>query len=383
MFDVERLRRQRDELIGELTVTCEIAGARTIGDDKILSLADWNLSSADSRWRRAKHLAERSQAEDIDWGSLLEELAQRVIAAERRGSPAKPLTLYESKGAEHEFDVDGWRILKDHPTIAFGDGGSAKSYLALYLAGRLVQQGQQVLYVDWELSGSEHRDRLERMFSAPVPTVHYMACDKPIVSESDRIFREARRLSIDYMIFDSIAFATAGPPEAAEHATAYFRVVRQIGVGSLHLAHVNKSENGDQKPFGSTFWHNAARSTWFMKAAELQNDGAPLSVGLYNRKNNCGRLYKGIAFDLQFGDTFTRITRSNLADNPELAVKLPIWQRMMNELRRGPKNIAFLAEDLDTKPETIQKNVKRRPDMFVVQPGIDGSRVALVERRIG
>lgn len=379
MFDVERLRRQREELIGELTVTCDLAGASTV--DGVLSLADFNLSSADARWRRAQHLAQRSNAPDIDWSGFLEELAQRILAAERSGSPARPLQFYETKTADREHDIDGWRLLKDHPTIAFGDGGSAKSYLALYVAGKLVQQGQVVLYVDWELSGVEHRDRLERMFPSPAPIVHYMACDKPITVESDRIIRECRRLSVDYVVFDSIAFATGGPPEAAEHATAYFRVVRQIGVGSLHLAHINRSENGDQKPFGSTFWHNAARSTWFIKAAEMREEDSPLTVGLYNRKNNCGRLYKGIAFELTFGEDATNIRRTNLADNAELAVKLPIWQRMISELKRGPKSIANIAEDLETTKETIQKNIKRKPELFIVQPGIDGSRVALLERR--
>ncbi|MGE0706166.1 MAG: hypothetical protein AB7P22_19775, partial [Vicinamibacterales bacterium] len=63
---------------------------------------------------------------------------------------------------------------------------------------------------------------------------------------------------LDFAIYDSVAFACDGPPEAAEVAADYFRAVRSIGIGSLHVAHVSKAENADQRPFGSAFWHNGA-----------------------------------------------------------------------------------------------------------------------------
>jgi hypothetical protein len=255
-FDVDRLRRERHELVGELTVHCDVAGAKTIETEdgtRALSIADWNLSSADARWKRARLLADRSHAPDVDWAGLLEELAARTISAERVGTPSRPLHAFEKPGADAEYDIEGWRLLRDHAVIAFGDGGSSKSYLALYTAGRLTRAGVCVLYADWELAGGDHRDRLERMFGPSMPTVHYLRCDRPLVLEAERIGREVRRLSADYWIADSIAFATAGPPEAAEHATAYFRAVRQIGIGSLHLAHINRSENGDQKPSVAPF----------------------------------------------------------------------------------------------------------------------------------
>src|SRR5437867_1506097 len=53
---IDRLRRERQhELIGELTVRCDLAGARTI--DGILSAADFSLSSAPARQERARLLA--------------------------------------------------------------------------------------------------------------------------------------------------------------------------------------------------------------------------------------------------------------------------------------------------------------------------------------
>jgi hypothetical protein len=146
----------------------------------------------------------------------------------------------------------------------------------------------RVGYADWELSGEDHRERLDRLFGDDLPTIHYFRCDRPLIDEADRITREARRLSLEYLILDSAGFGTAGPPEAAEHALAYFRAVRQIGLGSHSLAHINKSETGDQKPFGSSFWHNSAAQR------SLPNNPACRSVshGRVSRARSagCGRL---------------------------------------------------------------------------------------------
>jgi hypothetical protein len=381
-FTVDRLRRERNELIGELSVKCDMAGARTV--DGFLSIADFNLSSAQARTTRAKILIERSEAPDIDWVGLLEELCQKTITAERSGSPSRLLHTFDRPGADVVHDVDGWPLLREHMTILFADGGGLKSYLALHAGGSLAQRGVQVLYVDWELGGPDHRDRLERLFGAEMPNVHYLRCDRPLVDEADRISREVRRLSIDYWIGDSVGFGTAGPPEGAEYALAYCRAVRQIGLGNLQLAHINRSETGDSKPFGSSFWHNSARATWFAKQASVAADGRRLTVGLFNRKSNLTRLSPAIGFEFWFDDKTTAVRRVDLAEVADLAVQLPVWQRVSYFLRSGPRTIAEIAEELEVDPDTVRKAVspKRGRATFVSVPAVDGkTRIALAERR--
>ena len=72
-FDLTRIRRDRNEFIGELLVRCTLAGARAV--EGVLSAADFNLSSLSARTTRAKFLAERAQTtpEQVDWTGLLEE----------------------------------------------------------------------------------------------------------------------------------------------------------------------------------------------------------------------------------------------------------------------------------------------------------------------
>src|SRR5262245_39325846 len=86
----------------------------------------------------------------------------------------------------------------------------------------------------------------------------------------------------------------------AEQAGIYFRAIRQIGIGSLNLAHVTKAENGDMKPFGSTFWHNGARSTFFVKVPEAEAGRDIKHVGLLNRKANLTAL-RDYGYQLAFG----------------------------------------------------------------------------------
>jgi hypothetical protein len=386
---VDRLHRDRQELVGELAVACDLPGAHVV--DGYLSIAQFNLSSATARTTRAKLLAERSEAPDLDWAGLVEELCVRTIAAERQGTPAKPLHTFERGDTSAVYDVDGWAWLKDQSQITFADGGGLKSYLALFGAGRLSQQGVRIGYADWELSGEAHRERLDRLFGAELPTIHYFRCDRPLIDEADRIVREARRLSLEYLILDSAGFGTAGPPEAAEHALAYFRAVRQIGLGSHSLAHINRSETGDQKPFGSSFWHNSARATWFAKLADATTDGQRLTVGLFNRKSNLSRLHPAVGFQFTFTETRTLVERVNLADVEDLAGRLPLWQRIQHLLTLGggvPRTYADLAEALDAKPDTVKKAVspsraRGGKSMFTLVTGSDGvPRVALAERRI-
>src|SRR4030095_3093537 len=105
------------------------------------------------------------------------------------------------------------------------------------------------------------------------------------VHRRGRIWRDEE---IGFTFYDSVAFACDGPPEAAEIAGRYFRAVREINCGSLHIAHVTKAENADQRPFGSAFWHNGARCTWNVQTAEPDSNGS-LRLALFNRKSNLGR----------------------------------------------------------------------------------------------
>ena len=114
----------------------------------------------------------------------------------------------------------------------------------------------------------------------------------------------------------------------------FARLERSAAV-SLHIAHVNRKEDNDKKPFGSTFWHNSARSTWFVQASEQAGDEKLLRLRFFNRKNNLGPLHSPVGFVVEFRDDQTIFQRAEVTDTPDLAAKMSIRQRMRHLLKHG------------------------------------------------
>lgn len=376
VFEVDFLRREAHQLKGELLVRCAIPGARTVDD--VLAVADMNLSSTQARERHAKYLAERSGAADFPWSDYVEEFAQRTIAAERQGKPAVMLRNVPRPEPGRAVEELGLVLRLRHPLILFGDGGSVKSTIALYLAGLLARRGFTVAYFDWELDEGEHRLNLEKLFGDAMPKLLYARCERALVHEAERLRRIVRQEGVDFAVYDSIAFACDGPPEAAEVAVRYHQAVRQINVGSLHVAHITKGEHGDQKPFGSAFWHNMARDTWNAKKAESAPHDPIANVALHHRKHNLSAQRPAVGLEINFAGDRTHVRKVDVGDVPELAAGLSIRQRMEIALRRGPLTLDSLADELEEKRDSVRKAASRHPATFTL---LDGGRVSLLETR--
>lgn len=365
-FDLTRLRHDEGATTGLLTVRVSFRGALTVGDG-IVSSADFNCCVLRTRKERAHHLADRTLTTEIDWFGLLETLCLRVLEAEDAGEPVVPLEQLPALAVVGaELTAGGLPLLARNPTIWFGDGGTGKSYLALYAALDLVQRGERVLYVDWEFSGEDHRQRLTQLAGpvAKLPTLWYLRADRPLPAEIERIRRIVGTHGITVLMCDSVGFGCTGSPEKSEAATTYFQALRLLGpLTSLHLAHVNKSEQGDQKPFGSAFWHHGARATWFLKRSDAEDQDA-FSIGFYHRKANTGRLRPAFGVRLRFMGTETQIRLVEL-DEPELTQRLPLWQRMRQALRDGAMTATALAESLDVPLNSVVQAAKRKDRLFL------------------
>lgn len=248
-FEVDRLRREHRELHGELSVRVNgsTPKAKTIRDG-LISIGDLNFSSVQARGTRAKLLAARSGANALDWEGFLESFVLQVIEAERTGKPAVVLAdVPHSDDDTETWDIESLPILQTLPMVIFGDGDSLKSYLSMWVAGSLANQGIPVLYCDWEFAVRPHRDRLERLFQPMPKNVFYVRCDKPLKDEIERLQRLIREHGCRYIICDSIMFALDGKADE-EQAGIYFRSVRQLGdIGSLHVAHTQKTEGETDK----------------------------------------------------------------------------------------------------------------------------------------
>ena len=374
-FGVDHMRRGRDgDLKGELTVTTSLPGAKTVADG-VLLWTSTNFSSQRVRASVAKACQERSGAQ-LDWVGALESLSIQVGRSEAAGTVAiKPLSDYALPPEDDAQDwvVHGLPLARDLPTIIYGPGGSGKSLVALSICQQLAERGIKCLYVDWEFEGAQHRKRLGQLAGDSIPTdlLHYVRCSSPLVVEVARIAAYVARLGIQYCCFDSIGYGAGGRPEEAEHATAYMRAVRQIGVGSLHLAHAVKSEEHQESsgPFGSVFWANSARSLWMIKRAP--GDGADdhtVEVALTHKKSNTGRLLAPLGLRLTFDARRTTIQNMDLASST-LSTSLPLWQRMRALVAAHAMTVEDIALELDAQPKSVARAVQR---MEIFRRGGDG-----------
>lgn len=359
-LEADFLRRDGGQLKAEVMVRCEMSGVPAI--DGILTVGDLNLSSTRTRSSFAKDLAAlaRSKAAgEVDWRSAIEEFALRILAAERNGEP--PVWLNEvcpPENSERLLYVDGFPLLKEHPEVIFGDGGTGKSLLALYFAGKLAAKGINVGLFDWELDAGEHRLRLGQLFAgSTLPKIRYVRCAHPFCREVERLRRVVKESDLDYVVFDSVGYACDGPPEGAEQTMRYFQALRTLGqIGSLHIAHIRGSEEGaDKRPYGSVFWRNSVRAAWNIKPACQETEDSRLQVALHHRKwNTTGRM-RSVGFELGFEPGRIAVSSLELGRVPDLAAQLTHRERVLLALRGGPLD----REELRAKLEDMKDNAFR------------------------
>jgi len=373
-FDYLRADARSGELKGQVTVTSGAPGS--IG---LLHRANLNLTSTQGRTAVVRQLATRAKDQGADWNALVEQACYLTIEAHRAGDPAILL-----KNAVRPPD-SGWLlppfVLGRLPTILFGDGGTAKSYLSL-AAAISIHSGQELLsikptaqvnvaYLDWEFDAWEHKDRMRRLVGDDMPALVYVPCVGPLRDQVDRLQRVIREHNIGFVVIDSVGMACEGPPEEAQSALGFFDALRSLQVGALCVAHVNRAGDTD-RPFGSTFWHNSARSTWYAKKQQ-EAAASTLTVGLFNRKSNTGPLSGPIGFTLAFDDHQTSIERTDVRDVPDLAGQVPLKYRISREIGGGALSVPELTRLLGESDTSIRKACERDTGkLFARIPGLDG-----------
>ena len=211
---------------------------------------------------------------------------------------------------------------------------------------------------------------MERLCGDEMPAIVYIPCSRPLADDVDRIRREVMRHGIGYLVVNSVGLACDGPPEAAEVAIRFFGALRELGLGSLLVAHVNRS--GDtERPFGSAFWHNGMRLTWYAKleAGHRRIDhGRPvLQEGQYGPEGRADGL----------PDRLGRAHRDRPGrTSPTSRTWPPTYPSSPGssyELRAGAKTIAEVASLLAIPVDTAKKTLSRHEGtVFVRIVGTDG-----------
>jgi len=362
--EIDDVRQKSDDWLGYITV-------RYISPGVLPHLfeGNHNLSALQGRTALAKHLA--SRVEGVDWPRFLEEACVLTVRAERQGEP------FIAVGSLAEDETRPFWLIEPVvrvglPTILFGDGGAGKSTTALMLASTVLSGypiadfrpawTAPVLYLDWETDREEINDTLRALregHGIDIPDIYYRRETAPLQQSVRQIRRFIDEHGVALAVIDSLGAACGGEPESAEVALRLFGAIRSLGCAALCVSHVTKlASNG--KPFGSVYFHNAARLTFELRRHQLPEESV-MHVGVYHQKANKGKRQREIGLRVDFGEDPASITytREEIpADATELVAAMPQAERIRLVLRQATESLT--ADDIASLSDVSVGNVRAR-----------------------
>lgn len=279
-------------------------------------------------------------------------------------------------------------------TILFGGGSAAKTFLAMSMAicvskgipfmGRATQQ-RKVMFVDYETGPEMFAFRVGRLLrglgydKTDGEGIYYWdGAGVPLLDCAEAVRHAAERHGCGLLVVDHAALACGTEPEKSEAALKVKRALARIKLPTLLVAHVTGdgeiNPNLVQRPFGSVFWSNLARRTWYVnRVQEQESDTA--EVGLYCRKNNDGRRPLDFALQLCFEAENGPITLvpADLRATPRLVQGQHIEERLWAALEE-PMTVAELKEITGLSESSIKHTLASHPRRFVNQTGPEGGR---------
>ena len=261
-------------------------------------------------------------------------------------------------------------------TSLYGDGGTGKSFIALFIAfsvargesfaGKKVEKGN-VLYVDAELDVEEQARRayaVARGLGLERPPEGLYYC-RPVHSLNDsNIIKELRRIKeeqgITLVIVDSLTLGAFGlDPNQAQDVIRLLKSLEPLGT-VLAIDHVRKPQRDDNmrefRAFGSVFKHNIGRSQ--IHAIALENGLLELSHGKSNFGAKQPPIYVALHFSKDESDReVARMETAQPGDGRLADTALPTIEKVFQAVARFKDGVSIdqLCKEL---PELERKTIK-------------------------
>lgn len=381
------IEQSRGGLSGELTIEHEFKEKPTISGIRI------NLTSQQARNTIAKRLNDANIIADLDWGWIVEQVCAETIKLHRQGEPIKELwTSEDIQPPEYLLEPI---LLKDLPTIIFGEKGVTKSTLALvfYIILTLPwddnplgliapNHSVKTAILDWELPGNIAQWNLKKLQHGvdipPLPLYH-RRCHSPLADDIETIQKYLVAIKAETVIIDSLGRAVGGElSKDTENINRFFTALDKLKVTSLILAQTSKDTKTKQRSiYGSTFFTYYARSIFELSKAE-SIDESELSVALFHRSANLTKLEKPMGFHFNFNENKTKITREAVSYS-EFLEKVNRQFQITELLKINPLATSEIMEALDIKrsnADVILKKLRDKEKIIKLGDGRWGLRTA-------
>lgn len=371
VLEFEHLRNSRSDLSAEVRVGTNLPGYGPL----LLGPKSLNILSERTQGQWASTLKTRCDVVK-DWDGILMEACQLVLLAHRAGEPS--VALGDIPRPEAGTWLINGLVLNRLPVILFGDGSAGKSLIALAIAesiqrgdraylGMLPSERANVMLLDWEYDGWEHAIR-SRAITGEGSTIRYRRMFGPLADQVEAIEKEIDEHNIRLLIIDSAAYACGGKPEDSEQTNRLFDALRALNIGSLIIAHETKGAGiigNHDKPFGSVYWHNGARATWFVQKQQDEQDlegKTVLHIGLFNKKTNQGRLMRPLGWQVQVKSNESgemlecSFSKVDVRDIEGLRETTSLRQQITRVTEQGRWTKRQIWEELNTLDHPVKEN---------------------------
>jgi hypothetical protein len=310
----------------------------------------------------------------------------------RNDPPKKPaIVRFSEMGAPEprRYLIDGL-IPEAHPTVLYGDGGVAKSMLALsaslavargtHWLGRTATQGG-VLFADFELDAQEQQRRVNQLtraegLSRPPENLLYMsALGYPTRAAFAAALDECKTRGVKLLVLDSLGPALQGDAEAARDVIGFYQNVlepfRAAGITVLIVDHQSKLQAGERyqnkRAFGSVFKGNLARSVIQVEARDRWEN--KLALRLRQTKHNFGTLADPFGVELGFSEEMVAVQHIELEASAMAEENtLNATDRVCHALKDGPAYPEDLVESTGLAVATVKKTLSQLRKTGAVEP---------------
>ncbi len=309
-------------------------------------------------------------------------VSQVSLSPNRGVTPVTPLRFAEMEPPGPREHLAQGLVPKGHTTTLFGDGGAAKSVLALS-AGTAISGGAEkwlgrkiqncpVLFADFELDADEQRRRAYQVARGvhldkpPHDLLYVSGLGRPVGEVLEGCLDVCAQEGVGLLIVDSLGIALQGDAESARDVIRfhheYLDPFRAAGVTLLVIDHQGKTQAGERyqnkRSFGSVYKENLARSVLQVEPGD-RGDGL-LTLKLRQTKHNFGPKAEPFGAKLTF--TEERITvDAHTLDATELAEEtvLNARDRVLLSLKAGPAYPADISEGCLMPLGTVKNELTR------------------------
>ncbi len=276
---------------------------------------------------------------------------------------------------------------KAFPLILYGDGGSAKSFLAMLLAmvnaspaggtwlGSTVKGNGRSLVVDFELNEDTFNRRADKVAkglginrSDVSGLGYYEVGDLDTGTAFEEVYELCREHGFTLVVIDSVGLALQGDAgshkDVIEWHKSRIAPLSARGITTMLIDHQARSYSDDdyqsKGSFGSVYKGNLSRSVFQVQPRPVEEGSDTLVVRMRHRKANFTKLMKPFDVWVTFSDDNILIERHDVEDDALLTEKtISLESRILSAIRSHDKGtITDISEWLGAKRGSVGNAVR-------------------------